>query len=55
MIDVLAEDQSQVPFAGDQHPVQAFAACTGDPAFGYGVGPRRQRHPIRTIGTDVSG
>jgi hypothetical protein len=26
VIDVLAEDQSQMPFAGDQHSVQALAA-----------------------------
>ena len=25
MVYVLAEDQPQVPFAGDQHPVQALA------------------------------
>ena len=35
MVGVLAEDQLQIPFAGDQHPVQALAAGTGDPAFGY--------------------
>ena len=40
VIDVLAEDQSQVPFAGYQHPVQALAAGTGDPAFGDSVRPR---------------
>jgi hypothetical protein len=28
MIGVLAKDQAQVPFAGDQHPVQALAAGT---------------------------
>ena len=26
-----------MPFAGDQHPVQALAAGTGDPAFRYRV------------------
>jgi hypothetical protein len=41
VIDVLAEDQSQVPFAGYQHPVQALAAGTGDPPFGDSVRPRR--------------
>jgi hypothetical protein len=40
VIDVLAEDQSQVPFAGYQHPVQALAAGTGDPPFGDSVRPR---------------
>jgi hypothetical protein len=55
MVDVLAEDQLQVPFAGDQHPVQALVAGTGDPAFGYGIAPHRQLHPIRTTGTGASG
>ena len=41
VIGVLAEDQPQVPFAGDQHPVQALAAGAGDPAFGYSVRARR--------------
>src|SRR5712672_3017117 len=53
MVGVLAEDQLQVPFAGDQHPVQALAAGTGDPAFGYSVAQHRQLHPIRMIGTDA--
>ena len=55
MVGVLAEDQLQVPFAGDQHSVQALAAGTGDPAFGYGIAPHRQLHPVRTIGTGASG
>ena len=29
MIDVLIKDQSQVPLAGDQHPVQALAPGAG--------------------------
>jgi hypothetical protein len=37
VIDVLAEDQPQVPFTGDQHLVQALAASASDPAFGYSV------------------
>jgi hypothetical protein len=37
VVGVLAEDQMQVPFAGDQHPVQALAAGTGDPPFGHGI------------------
>jgi hypothetical protein len=53
--DVLAEDQPQVPFAGDQHLVQALAAGAADPAFGYSVGRHRQLHPIQMIGTSVSG
>jgi hypothetical protein len=27
MVDLLAEDQPPVPFAGDQHLIQAFTAC----------------------------
>ena len=38
---VLAQDQLQVPLAGDQHPVQALAPGTSDPAFGHSVRPRR--------------
>jgi hypothetical protein len=41
MVYVLANDRQQAPLAGDQHPVQAFAASTGDPAFGYSVRARR--------------
>jgi hypothetical protein len=51
VVGVLAEDQLQVLFAGDQHPVQALAAGAGDPAFGDRVAPHRQLHPIRMIGT----
>jgi hypothetical protein len=29
----LAENEPELPFAGYQHPVQAFAAGTGDPPF----------------------
>lgn len=52
---VLAEDQPHAPFADDQHPVQALAPGTGDPAFGYRVAPHRQLRLIRMIGTDASG
>jgi hypothetical protein len=54
VIDVFAKDQPQVPLAGDQHPVQAFAPRAGNPPFGYRVAPHRQLHPICMIGTDVS-
>ena len=33
MIGVLAEDQPQVPSAGDQPPVRALAPGAGHPAF----------------------
>jgi hypothetical protein len=41
VLHVLTQDQPQVPLAGDQHPVQALAPGTSDPAFGYSVRPRR--------------
>jgi len=53
VVGILAQDQPQVPFTGDQHPVQALAAGTGDPPFGNRVAPHRQLHPIRMIGTDA--
>jgi hypothetical protein len=31
VVGVFAQDQPQVPLAGDQHPVQALAAGAGDP------------------------
>jgi hypothetical protein len=34
VIDVFVEDEPQMPFASDQHPVQAFAADAADPPFG---------------------
>ena len=52
VIDILAEDQLQMPFAGDQHPVQALAAGAY-PALGDRVGPPGQQHLIQMIGTDV--
>jgi hypothetical protein len=55
VIDVLAQDQPQVPLAGDQHPVQALTAGAGDPPLADGVAPHRQLRPIRTIGTGASG
>jgi hypothetical protein len=33
MTDVFAQDQPQVPFTGDRHPVQALMAGAGDPAL----------------------
>jgi hypothetical protein len=41
VVGVLAEDQPQVPFAGDQHPVQALAAGAAHPAFRDRVRTRR--------------
>jgi len=50
VIGILAKDQAQMPFAGDQHPVQALAAGAADPAFRDRVGPHRQLHLIQTPG-----
>jgi hypothetical protein len=33
VIDIFAQDQPQVSFAGDQHPVQALAAGAAHPTF----------------------
>ena len=41
VLDVLTQDQPQVPLAGDQHPVQALAAGAGNPALRDRVRPRR--------------
>jgi hypothetical protein len=55
VIDVLAENEPEMPFTRDQYPVQAHAAGTGDPPLGDRVAPHRQLHLIRVIGTDASG
>jgi hypothetical protein len=41
VVGVLAQDQLQVPLAGDQHPVQALAPGAGDPALRDCVRPGR--------------
>ena len=41
VIYVFAEDQLQMPLAGDQHPVQALAASAAHPALRDRVRPRR--------------
>ena len=53
VIDVLAQDQPQMPLAGDQHPVQALTAGTSNPPFRDRVGRRRQQHTVWMISTDV--
>jgi hypothetical protein len=55
MRGVLVQDRVQVPWPGYQHPVGDLRPCCSHPAFGIGVGRRRQQHPIQMIGTDVSG
>ena len=41
MIDVFAQDQPQVPLAGDQHPIQTLAPGAGNPPLRDRVRPRR--------------
>jgi hypothetical protein len=41
VLDVLTQDEPQVPLAGDQHPVQALAAGAGNPPLRDRVRPRR--------------
>ena len=50
MVGVLAQDQPQVPFAGDQHPVQALAAAppTQRSAIAFARGARIGVLMIRT-------
>jgi hypothetical protein len=55
MAGVLAQNRAQVPFAVDEHPVGALASCGAYPSLGITVAPHRQLHPIRMIGTGVSG
>jgi hypothetical protein len=45
----------QVPFAGDQHPVQALVAGTGDPAFGYSIRARRLDRSLHDPHADRDG
>jgi len=52
MAGILAEDQLQVPLAGDQHLVQAFAAGAGDPSFGDRVRPGCLDRGLDDSGTD---
>jgi len=40
MVGVLARDQSQVPFAVDEHPVGALGSCGAYPSPGVTVRPR---------------
>jgi hypothetical protein len=41
VIGVLAQDEPQMPFTSDQHPIQAFVASATYPAFGDRVRARR--------------
>jgi hypothetical protein len=51
MIGILAQNQPQVPFASDQHPVQALTAGTGNPALRDRVRTRRPDRRVLMIRT----
>jgi hypothetical protein len=53
VIGVLTKDEPQMPFTGDQHPVQALAAGAADPALGDRIRARRQHR--RPDGTHPDG
>ena len=55
VILVIVQDLLQMALVPDKGAVQELASASPDPAFGNRVGPHRQRHPIRMIGTDVVG
>jgi hypothetical protein len=40
MVDVIVQNGSEMALAGDQHPVEAFAAEGANPALRDGVRPR---------------
>src|SRR5258706_15430891 len=52
---VVEQHPAGVLLVVDQHPVGALGCDATHESFGERVGPRSQLHPIRTIGTDVSG
>jgi hypothetical protein len=52
---VRAQDPPEMGLVPDWGSVEKLAAASADLAFGDGVAPHRQLHPIRTIGTGASG
>jgi len=55
VILVIAQDLLQMALVPDKGAVQELASASPDPAFRISVAPHRQLHPIRMIGTGVSG
>ncbi len=49
MVGVLGQHRPQLPASEDEHPVQHLTTYRADPAFGGGVGPRRQLLVIRKV------
>ena len=55
MQGVLVQDRVQVLWPSDQHPVGDLGPGCLHPAFGIGVAPHRQLHPIQMTGTEGCG
>jgi hypothetical protein len=51
----LPERVQEVALVPDERPVQQLTPAAADPAFHDRVAPHRQLHPIRMIGTGLSG
>ena len=52
---VIAQHDHQMPLIQYQGPVQQLTPAAADSAFHDRIAPHRQLHPIRMIGTSVSG
>jgi hypothetical protein len=52
---VPGEDQPQVWFTEDEHPVGELGSGGAHESFGVGVGPDRQLRLVQMTGTDVCG
>jgi len=46
---------AEMPFAEDQHMIQALTAKRAREPLGQCIGARRQQHTVRVISTDVCG
>jgi len=52
---VSAQHRPQMGLTVDQYPVRDLSPDCSHPAFGIAIAPHRQLHPIRMIGTGLSG
>jgi hypothetical protein len=55
VLDILAQDDVEVAWSGDQEVVEAFPAQGADEAFGDRVAPSRRLPLIPTVGPGPSG
>jgi hypothetical protein len=49
MVDVIAQNRSEMALSGDQHALEAFAAQGANPPLRDGVGQRRRLHLIESM------